>query len=887
MNVLAYLRCVGGKWFRRSEVADDMEEELRSHFGHRADDLERSGLGRAEAERQARIEYGAREKFKEESYAALGGNFVETLLKDARLALRMLRKAPGFAVAAVLTLALAIGANAVVFGLMDGLILRPLNVPQQENLYGTHYGENAGWQAYPNYVDLRDRNRSFEDLAAFNFAFVGLDTGQDPEAAAGFATTGNYFDVLRIHPYLGRFFHASDEHGPDSAPYIVLSYAYWHSRFQDDRGVVGRIVRIDQHPFTVIGVAPPGFQGTLLFISPDFFVPIVNQAQVGGEALTARGTSNGIFEILGHLKPGVTPTQAMADVNAVGGYLEKTYPKEFGHVNTTLSREGLTSFGPAVRAFVTGLMLLSGLILLAACANLGSLFAARAADRSREIALRLALGSSRKRILRQLLTEAVLISLAGGAIGLAVSNVLLRRLAVWHPISGAPIHLPVAPDAKLYIVALVLALLSGFLFGIVPLREVLHANPYEIVKAGSSGRFGSKFAWRMTVRDVLLVLQISICAVMVTSSMVAVRGLVRSLHSDFGFEPRNTMLAGVNLAMAGYSVERAPDLQRRMIDAMKSMPGVESAALVNNYPPLVYTAGNKANIFKEETSDLRQSNAAAMPYRYEVSPEYFAAAATTLLAGRSFSWADDKGAPVVALINRNLAVKMFGSVTNAVGRNYKLHTGTRVQVVGVVEDGKYVTLTEEQQPAMFLPFLQFPLTAAYLVVRSQRDPQQLAAAMRSKLHELDAGLPVDIQTWNGMLEVVLFPARMATMALGVMGFMGGMLSITGIFGMAAYSVSKRLKELGIRVALGAQRGEVLRTALGRAVKLLALGSAAGLVLGLLASRVLASIVYQATPRDPLVLGGVVVAMALLGLLATWIPAQRALSVDPLVLLREE
>ena len=887
MNVVAYLRCLGAKWFRRSKVADEMEEELRSHVEHRADDLERSGLSQAEAERQARIEYGAREKFKEESYAALGGNFVETLLKDVRLALRMLRKAPGFAVAAVLTLALAIGANAVVFGLTDGLILRPLNVPQPESLYGTHYGENAGWQAYPNYIDLRDRNRSFEDLAAFNFAFVGLDTGQDPVAAAGFATTGNYFDVLRIHPYLGRVFHASDEHGPNSAPYIVLSYAYWHSRFQDDRGVVGRIVRIDQHPFTVIGVAPPGFQGTLMFISPDFFVPIVNQAQVGGEALTARGTSNGIFEILGHLKPGVTPAQAMADVNAVGGYLEKTYPKEFGHVNTTLSREGLTSFGPAVRAFVTGLMLLSGLILLAACANLGSLFAARAADRSREIALRLALGSSRKRILRQLLTEAVLISLAGGAIGLAVSNALLRKLAVWQPISGAPIHLPVAPDAKLYIVALVLALLSGFLFGIVPVREVLRANPYEIVKVGSSGTFGRKFAGRMTVRDVLLVVQISICAVMVTSSMVAVRGLVRSLHSDFGFEPRNTMLAGVNLAMAGYSVERAPDLQRRMIEAMKSMPGVESAALVNNYPPLVYTAGNKANIFKEETSDLRQSNAAAMPYRYEVSPDYFAAAGTTVLAGRGFSWADDKGAPVVALINRNLAVKMFGSVTNAVGRNYKLHNGTRVQVVGVVEDGKYVTLTEEQQPAMFLPFLQFPLTAAYLVVRSQRDPQQLAAAMRSKLHELDAGLPVDIQTWNGLLEVVLFPARMATMALGVMGIMGAMLSITGIFGMAAYSVSKRLKELGIRVALGARRSEVLRTALGRAVKLLAFGSAAGLVLGILASRVLAFLVYQATPRDPLVLGGVVLAMALLGLVATWIPAQRALSVDPLVLLRED
>jgi ABC-type lipoprotein release transport system permease subunit len=276
-----------------------------------------------------------------------------------------------------------------------------------------------------------------------------------------------------------------------------------------------------------------------------------------------------------------------------------------------------------------------------------------------------------------------------------------------------------------------------------------------------------------------------------------------------------------------------------------------------------------------------------MPFEYDVSPGYFESAGTALLAGRGFSWQDDKNAPGVAIINRGFAVRMFGSVTNALGRNFKVQDGTRVQVVGVVEDGKYMSLTESQQPAMFLPFLRTPESSAYLVVRSHRDPQQLAAAMRGKLRELDAGLPVDIQSWNSLLEVVLFPSRMATMALGVMGMLGAMLSITGIFGMAAYSVSKRLRELGIRMALGARRREVLRAALGRPLKLLAYGSAAGLLLGLLATRVLAFIVYQASPRDPLVLAGVVVAMSLLGLLATWIPAQRALSVNPLILLRED
>jgi predicted permease len=664
----------------------------------------------------------------------------------------------------------------------------------------------------------------------------------------------------------------------------VLSYAYWHSHFLDDRGVVGRIIQLNKHPFTIIGVAQPTFRGTLLFISPDFFMPVVNQEQVDGESLlNARGNSDGVFEALGHLKPGVTPAQAIADVNAVGGYLEKIYPKEFGHKTSSLVRQGLTSFGGPVRAFVGGLTLLAGLILLAACANLGSLFAARAADHSREVALRLALGSSRKRILRQLLTEAVLISLAGGAIGLLGSIVLLQRLSMWQAFAGAPIHMPVSPDAKVYVVALVLALVSGFLFGIVPVRQVLRTDPYQIVKAGPAARAGR----RITVRDVLLVVQIAICAVLVTSSMVAVRGLMRSLYSNFGFEPRNVLLAGVNLAMAGYRGDGVPDMQTRMIRAMETIPGVYSAGLVNNYPPLVYLAGQKANVFKDETSDLRSSNAALRPYWYDVSPGYFQTARTALLAGRRFSWHDDKSASRVAVVNRDFARKMFGSVKNAVGQYYKLQDGARVLVVGVVEDGKYQILTEDQQPAMFRPFLQSPLSAAYLLVRSTRDPQQIAAAMRGKLHELDAGLPVDTQTWSGMLTVVQFPSRVATMALGVLGTMGAMLSITGIFGMAAYSVSKRLKELGIRMALGAQRKNVLQAALGRAVKLLAFGSSAGLVLGILASRVLASIVYQATPRDPLVLVGVVVAMSLLGLLATWIPAQRVLSVDPLILLREE
>jgi predicted permease len=526
------------------------------------------------------------------------------------------------------------------------------------------------------------------------------------------------------------------------------------------------------------------------------------------------------------------------------------------------------------------------LILLAACANLGSLFAARAADRSREVALRLALGSTRKRILRGLFTEAIMISLAGGGVGLLGSVVLLRALSAWQPIPSYPIHLAVNPDAKVYVVAVLLALASGILFGAVPVRQVLRTNPYEVVKAGS----GSIAGKRMSAREVLLVVQIAICGVLVTSSLVAVRGLVRSLHAHLGFDIENTMLAETDLSTAGYSADRVPAMQKRMVEAVQGLPGVESVGLADALP-LSVNGGDDQLVFANQLSDLRPSNAAGKIRTYNVSPEYFQASGTALLSGRLFTGHDDQGSPRVAIVNQEFARKLFGSAANAIGGWYKLKNGTRIQVVGIAQDGKYSTLTEDPVPAMFFPILQSPSTSTILVVRSRpgsdRNPQPIGAAMRTALQRLDAGLPVTIEARDKLLDSTLFGPRMATISLGVLGLMGAMLSITGVFGMAAYSVSKRLRELGIRIALGAQRREVLQAALGRAVKLLAFGSAAGLLLGILASRVLAFIVYQATPRDPLVLAGVVFAMALLGLVATWIPAQRALSVNPLILLREE
>jgi len=883
MSLLAYFGSLRSKFLHRSEFEEDMEAELGSHIQHRADDLERSGLSRSEAERQARLEFGGAERFKEEIQDAVGGTFVDTLTQDVRVSLRVLRKSPGFLTTAVLTLALAIGANAVVFSVINAFILHPLNVPKADSLYQLERGKDkAGNFSYPDYLDLRDRNRSFDGLIAWNVTAVGLDAGREPYRSWVIEASGNYFDALGIQPYLGRFFHSSDEHGINSAPYVVLSYECWHTRFHDDPGVIGRTVQLSKHPFTVVGVAPPEFHGVLMFFHPDLFVPMVNREQIDGMSqLDERGT-RWVFMVMGHLKPGVTRAQTITDLNSIGSYLEKSYPKEDGNLTFSLAKPSFYGdyLGPAVQGFLAGLMMLAGLILLAACANLGSLFAARAADRAREVALRLALGSSRTRILRQVFTEAVLISLIGGAAGLWGSVLLLRALSAWRPFARWPIQVPVNPDANVYLVALLLAVASGFLFGAVPVRQILRTNAYEIVK-GSSAIAGR----RITVRDLLLVVQIAICAVLVTSSMVAVRGLVRSLHDDFGFDPQNAMLVDTDLMMGGYRGGGVREMQRRMIDALQAIPDVESVGMADSVP--LGDGANSAIVFTDKTTDLRPANAATEAAMFSISPDYFRADGTSLLSGRTISWHDDKNSPRVAVINAEFARKLFGAVNNAMGGYYKLRDGSRIQVVGIVEDGKYNSLTESRTPAMFFPILQAPTSSTWLVVRSTRDPGQLAASIRSTLRDLDPGLPVYVQTRYKELDAILFGARMATVALGVLGMMGAMLAITGIFGMAAYSVSKRLRELGIRIALGARRSEVLQSALGRAFKLLAIGSTAGLVLGLLASRVLAYIVYSATPRDPLVLTGVILAMSLLGLVATWIPAQRALSIDPLILLRDE
>jgi predicted permease len=694
----------------------------------------------------------------------------------------------------------------------------------------------------------------------------------------GDAVTGNYFDVLGVQPEVGRFFHAADEHGPDSAPYVVLSDALWRNMFDADRGVVGTTVELDKHPFTVVGVAPARFHGNERFVWPDYWMPMVME---GADFLHSRTAIT--VTVIGRLKPGVTPQWATENLNAIAAELAKEYPETDDGQSLRLIHPGLYGDdGDVIRGFLWSVTALALLVLAAACANLATLFAARAADRSRELALRVALGSSRWRLVRQLLTEAVLVSLIGGAAGLVSARLLLGVLNRSQPFVGS---LTVSVDARVYLAGLALTLASALLFGMAPAWQTWQSSPLQMMK---NGPVDSLHLRRFALRDLLLGAQIAICTLLVTASLVAVRGLVRALDAPLGIQPQGAMLADLDLSEARQAGDLTVEKEKAMIEAVRSIPGVTAAGTVSRTP---FTGGlHGIPIFRPGTTEFKLNNSVLAPYVFTMSPGYLEAARTRLLDGRDVSWHDTTKTPYVAIVNETFARKMFGETpwgeTAALGQRFILG-GNLTEVVGVAEDGKYHDMQESPQPVVYVPLSQSEDTETVFVVRSQRAPSEMAAALARTLSGIEPNVPITVESWPDALEDVLFPARAATVALGVMGLLAAMLAVTGIFGMAAYSVSRRTKELGIRVALGARRTHVMSAAVGRPIVLLGVGSVVGLLSGVFATRLLGQIVYQANPRDPVVLGGAVLTMALLGIAASAIPAWRALAVDPSKLMREE
>ncbi len=867
----------------RSKLQQEIDAEIQSHIEMRIADNVADGMSPEAARRDALIRFGNRTNTRERVTEEDAGMFWDSLVRDLLYAARQLRRTPAFTITALITLILAIGANVVVFSVLNALVLRPLDVPQSGGLYNVvHKQPHYDNQSYPDYVDFKTKNSTFREMAVYRFQPAGLTAGAAAYQCWYYRVSGNYFDMLGIQPAQGRLFHASDEHGPQSAPYIVLSNNFWRDHFASDPAVVGATVRINKHPFAVIGVAPATFHGTDVFLWPDFWMPIVNTPDdEGTNFLSSRFMHN--LWILGQLAPGVTPQQATDNLNAIAQEMARQNPDADDGLSARLVKPGLMGdmFGGPARAFIAGIMLLAFLVLLAACANLASLFAARTADRSREVAIRLAIGSSRWHVLRQLLCEAVLVSTIGGVLGTIFSFALLRGLTHWQPFPEFPIRIAVSPDTTVYLVALVLSVGSGLLWGLVPLRQVWSTSFTQAMKSGSAD---TAVFHRYSLRDLLLGAQIALCTLLVTASFVALRGMQRSLHAPLGFDPQHALLAQTDLHMGGHTDKASPQLQKQMIEDARQIPGVTSVGVISETP--LGTGGSSTPVYRTGTTDFRQSTAAFDAKFTSISPGYLEAAGTRLLSGRDVTWHDDDKAPRVAIVNQTFARNMFGN-ESALGRSFLMGQASPCEIVGIVEDGKYDSLTESPWAAMFFPLDQFPDTDTTLVVRSQLPPSDIVPSLRKILAQIDPSLPFVIQPWPDALAFVQFPARIATAIIGVMGLFAAMLAVTGVFGMAMYSVSKRFKEFGIRVALGAQSVQLIRAALGRPLVILLTGSVAGLFLGALASKLLAYIVYQATPYDPIVLIGVMFTMAVLGLLATWIPAQRTLHVHPARLLREE
>ena len=802
------------------------------------------------------------------------------LLQDLRYALRTLGKAPGFAVVAVLTLALGIGANAAVFSVVNALILRPLPVEQPSELVfleNAHYGPS---QSFPNYRDLRDRNQTFSGLVGYRMAPMELETDRGAERIWGYLATGNYFDVLGVKPALGRFFNQNDDLHPGASPYAVLSYGAWQARFGGDPAIVGKTIRINRLPYTVFGVAPGEFHGTELFYWPEVWVPMMMEPRIESQSwLDNRSTWNTF--ILGRLRSNVSPAQAEANLNSIAAEMIRQFPNENDGLHFKLTKPGLIGdlIGGPAKAFVLGVLVLAALVLLAACTNLASMFAARAADRQRELAVRLAIGAGRGHVVRQVLTETLALSLAGGGAGYLLASFISSALSRWQAPMDFPVQLNVNVDWRVFLFALAGSIVAAGLFGAAPAWRASRTDP-NVALRGASTTWRTRWA----LRDLLVVVQVALCFVLVSASFLSLRGLQQALQMDLGFDPQHVSTAAFELNLAGYSEERGRAFQRQALEAIQQLPGVQSVAYSNSVPLSIDQSNT--SVFPADKTDLRPSDRIGAIY-YQVSPEFFATLGTRLIAGREFTWHDDRKSPPVAIVNLALAKRVFHS-ENAVGKRFPSYSGRPVEVVGIVEDGKYESLTESQQPVVFWPILQSYNSTTTLEVKSALRASQLVGEIRRTIAKLDPELPLyGVGGLEQMLGFAFLPTRAAAIALSAFGVLAMMLAATGIHGLVAYAVSRRTHEIGIRMAVGARPIQILRVVLGRTAVLLLCGSLAGFVLAMAVGLVITSIVYETQPHDPLVMLSVWLAIALLGLFSCWAPARRATRVDPLVALRYE
>jgi predicted permease len=808
---------------------------------------------------------------------------MDYLLQDFRLAFRRLKQSPGFAFAAIVTLALGIGANTVTFSAINKLLLRPLPVERPEELVALNSNRAGANQSYPNYKDLRDRNQSLAGLIGIRVAPVNMSQNNNNAHIWGYEVTGNYFEVLGVRAFLGRTLTPADDQKIGAHPVVVLSYNSWQSRFAADPGVIGKQVKINGLGYTILGVMPSGFFGTELVFRPEFWVPVAMEEQIepGNPWINERFDWN--LWTVARLKPGVTRQQAESDLNTVAAGMAREVPDLKG-LRIYLTPPGL--IGDTLRGGVIGfaavLMGLAGLVLLIACVNLASLLLARASDRAREIALRLALGAGRWRLVRQLLSESFLLSLAGAAGGLLLAVWLVDALAAWRPPIDIPITMDFAIDRRVLAFTAAAGLLTTLLFGLAP---GLQAARTDLIPALKNAAFNIRFRnWHL--REILVTLQIALSVVLLVGTVLVVRSLQRALTINLGFNPQNAVAVAVDLGLAGYDETRGSEFQHRLIQKVSAVPGITSAGLANSLP--LSLDQSTTSVFAEGRPAPRPGEVPPATHYYMMSPGYFRTMETRFIAGRDFDQRDQKNSRHVAIVNEAFAARLFPN-ENALGKRFRAGGTDWTEIIGIVEDGKYQSLSDSKLTlALFWPASQHYNANTTVVARSTLPSDQVVRMIQRTVHDLDPTLPFyQAGSLDDHLRLPLLPARLAASMLGAFGVLAIVLAATGVYGVMAYAVSRRKREIGIRIAIGASRPQVMRLVLIRTSVLLAVGTFLGTLAALAIGGQFSPILYGVSPRDPVTFALAALLMAAIAFTAAWLPARRATLIEPSSALREE
>jgi predicted permease len=820
---------------------------------------------------------------------------MENLWSDLRYALRMLRKSPGFTAVAVLALGLGIGANTAIFSIFNGILWRPLPVQDPQQLVvlvtktpGLDFPTNL---SYPDFQDYRQLKAAFSDLVGFTSTPVNFGAEGRPERAWADLVTGNYFSMLGLEAVCGRTFAGEEGWVPGKDPLIVLGYKFWQRRFGGDPAVVGRTVLVNQHPFTILGVAPEGYHGAYYFLEPDFYLPLTTLGLLdANQADDLNKRSSPFLHVLGRLQPGITPAQAAAAAEPTARRLAQEFSDSHKDMSLLVMPELSARPEPGLGGFmstaVVVFMALVGLVLLIACANVANLILARANGRRKEIATRTALGASRWRMMRQLLTESVLLALCGGVVGLIFARWAALALMSIHIPTEIPLRLfDLRMDWRIFAFSFIAALMTGVAAGMVPALQTSRRDLADVLKAG--GRSGGASTGHHRFRNALVIAQVAVSLLLLACAGFFIRSFQNSARVDMGFRVDHTLMVSMDLGLQGYSEARGQQFYKQLSERIKALPGARGASFAA-YIPMGYD-NSLVSVFPEGQV-IDEKSKAETAFDDEVQPDYFGAAGVPVVEGREFSEADTAASPKVAIVNDTFAKKIWPG-QDALGKVFRTEkNGPAIQVVGLTRTGKYLFLYETPQLFVYFPLAQHYVSGATLMVHSEDDPQRLTEPVREQIRQLDAGLPVfDVKTMEAHVRYgkPLLPARLGAMLVGAFGVLGLVLASVGVYGVVSYSVSQRTQEIGIRTALGAQRWNVLGLVLKQGMTMALIGTCAGVALALLLFRGLHSVLYGVESTDLVTLASVSVLLLIVAFAASSVPALRAAQVDPVVALREQ